>query len=65
MHQTGDALEGAIRHSCLLKIWFPRHALTLDGLLKEWEAKREKLTVLEMRVEESVFILRDLGVFGI
>ncbi|KAJ7043248.1 RNA polymerase III subunit RPC82-domain-containing protein [Mycena alexandri] len=34
-------------------------------MIKEWEAKREKLTVLEMRVEESVFILRDLGVFGI
>ncbi|KAJ7771765.1 RNA polymerase III subunit RPC82-domain-containing protein [Mycena metata] len=34
-------------------------------MIKEWEAKREKLTVLEMRAEESVFILRDLGVFGI
>ncbi|KAJ6547130.1 RNA polymerase III subunit RPC82-domain-containing protein [Mycena capillaripes] len=34
-------------------------------MIKEWEAKQEKLTVLEMRVEESVFILRDLGVFGI
>ncbi|KAH7919899.1 hypothetical protein BV22DRAFT_1133495 [Leucogyrophana mollusca] len=29
-------------------------------VLKEWEAKREKLTVLELRVEEAVFILRDL-----
>ncbi|KAJ7445774.1 RNA polymerase III subunit RPC82-domain-containing protein [Mycena galericulata] len=38
--------------------------LELD-MIKEWEAKQEKLTVLEMRVEESVFILRDLGVFGI
>ncbi|KAJ7184204.1 RNA polymerase III subunit RPC82-domain-containing protein [Mycena filopes] len=38
--------------------------LELD-MIKEWEAKREKLTVLEMRVEESVFILRDLGLLGI
>ncbi|KAJ6618308.1 hypothetical protein B0H10DRAFT_1913677 [Mycena sp. CBHHK59/15] len=38
--------------------------LELD-MIKEWEGKQEKLTVLEMRVEESVFILRDLGVFGI
>lgn len=29
-------------------------------VLKEWETKREKLVVLEMRVEEAVFILRDL-----
>ncbi|KAJ7582569.1 RNA polymerase III subunit RPC82-domain-containing protein [Mycena floridula] len=29
--------------------------------ISEWETKREKLTILEMRVEESVFILRDLG----
>ncbi|KAJ6606563.1 RNA polymerase III subunit RPC82-domain-containing protein [Mycena vulgaris] len=36
--------------------------LELD-MIKEWEDKQEKLTVLEMRVEESVFILRDLGVF--
>ncbi|KAJ7093171.1 RNA polymerase III subunit RPC82-domain-containing protein [Mycena epipterygia] len=35
--------------------------LELD-MIKEWEDKQEKLTVLEMRVEESVFILRDLGV---
>lgn len=34
-------------------------------ILKEWEAKKEKLTVLEMRVEEAVFILRDLGALGI
>ena len=33
--------------------------------LAEWEKKREKLTILEMRVEESVFIIRDLGSFGI
>jgi len=34
-------------------------------VIKEWEQKQEKLTALEMRVEESVFILRDLGTFGI
>ncbi|KIL69573.1 hypothetical protein M378DRAFT_184003 [Amanita muscaria Koide BX008] len=34
------------------------------GLLKEWEDKDEKMAVLEMRVEECIFILRDLGVFG-
>lgn len=34
-------------------------------VLKEWEGKKERLTVLEMRVEEAVFILRDLGAFGI
>lgn len=34
-------------------------------VLKEWENKQEKLTVLEMRVEEAVFILRDLGALGI
>ena len=33
--------------------------------LAEWEKKREKLTVLEMRVEECVFIVRDLGTFGV
>ncbi|KAF7983053.1 hypothetical protein HWV62_23943 [Athelia sp. TMB] len=33
--------------------------------LQQWEAKKEKLTVLEMRVEEAVFILRDLGALGI
>ena len=34
-------------------------------LLAQWEKKREKLTVLELRVEEAVFILRDLGTFGV
>ncbi|KAF8721906.1 hypothetical protein AX14_010116 [Amanita brunnescens Koide BX004] len=33
-------------------------------LLRGWEEKQERLCVLEMRVEESAFILRDLGVFG-
>ncbi|KAJ8589730.1 hypothetical protein M405DRAFT_873883 [Rhizopogon salebrosus TDB-379] len=33
-------------------------------VLKEWETKRERLTVLEMRVEEAVFILRDLDTVG-
>ncbi|OJA11492.1 hypothetical protein AZE42_07870 [Rhizopogon vesiculosus] len=33
-------------------------------VLKEWETKQEKLTVLEMRVEEAVFILRDLDTVG-
>ena len=33
-------------------------------ILGEWERKEEKLTVLEMRVEECVFLLRDLGVLG-
>ena len=33
--------------------------------LAGWEKKREKLTVLETRVEESVFILREFGTFGI
>ncbi|KAI0310173.1 RNA polymerase III subunit RPC82-domain-containing protein [Amylostereum chailletii] len=33
-------------------------------ILKEWGDKREKLTVLEARVEEAVFILRDLGSLG-
>lgn len=30
-------------------------------LLKEWEMKQEKLAVLEMRVEEIVFLLKDLA----
>ncbi|KAH8107162.1 hypothetical protein BXZ70DRAFT_916661 [Cristinia sonorae] len=30
-------------------------------VLAAWEKKREKLTVLEMRIEETVFILRDFG----
>ncbi|KAG5651277.1 hypothetical protein H0H81_009220 [Sphagnurus paluster] len=34
-------------------------------ILKEWEEKKGKLTVLEMRVEETVFILKDLGILGI
>ena len=29
--------------------------------LKEWERRTEMLTVLESRVEEVVFILKDLG----
>lgn len=29
-------------------------------VLTEWERKREMMNVLEMRVEEAVFILRDL-----
>ncbi|KAG6333528.1 hypothetical protein ID866_5564 [Astraeus odoratus] len=33
-------------------------------ILVEWERRREKLGVLEMRVEEAVFILRDLAVRG-
>lgn len=33
-------------------------------VLEEWESKREKLNVLEMRVEEAVFILRDLDTGG-
>ncbi|KAI0057100.1 hypothetical protein BV25DRAFT_1457417 [Artomyces pyxidatus] len=32
--------------------------------LKEWESKIERLTILEARVEEAVFILRDLGPLG-
>jgi DNA-directed RNA polymerase III subunit RPC3 len=34
-------------------------------VLREWEHKRERLTVLEARVEEAVFILRDLGALGV
>lgn len=34
-------------------------------ILKEWEGKLEKLTALEMRVEETLFVLKDLGVLGI
>ena len=30
-------------------------------LLKEWQTKQIKLGVLEMRVEEIVFLLKDLG----
>lgn len=31
-------------------------------VLREWELRMEKLTVLEARVEEVVFILKDLSV---
>ena len=31
-------------------------------IIEAWEQKEERLTVLEMRVEESVFVLRDLKV---
>lgn len=34
-------------------------------IIQAWEEKEERLTVLEMRVEESVFVLRDLKVNGI
>ncbi|EPQ58252.1 hypothetical protein GLOTRDRAFT_36462 [Gloeophyllum trabeum ATCC 11539] len=34
-------------------------------IIQEWESRRDKLTVLEMRVEEAVFIIRDLGILGI
>jgi DNA-directed RNA polymerase III subunit RPC3 len=30
-------------------------------VLKEWEKKSERLTTLEARVDQAVFILRDLG----
>lgn len=32
--------------------------------LADWESKREKLTVLESRVEEAVFVLKDLAVLS-
>ncbi|KAF5358490.1 hypothetical protein D9756_001738 [Leucocoprinus leucothites] len=34
-------------------------------LIKEWEGKLQRLTALEMRVEETLYILKDLGVLGI
>ena len=34
-------------------------------VLAQWAKGRQKLTVLEMRVEESVFILRDFGPFAL
>ncbi|THH10267.1 hypothetical protein EW145_g1436 [Phellinidium pouzarii] len=34
-------------------------------VLRQWEERRDKLTVLETRVEEAVFILRDLAVPGV
>jgi DNA-directed RNA polymerase III subunit RPC3 len=30
-------------------------------ILRDWEKRRERLTVLEQRIEEAVFILRDFG----
>lgn len=32
--------------------------------LSEWELRIEKLSVLELRVEEVVFVLKDLGTLG-
>lgn len=32
-------------------------------ILKDWEARREKLMILEQRVGEAVFILREFAVF--
>ena len=34
-------------------------------ILRQWESKRAQLTVVEMRIEEAVFILRDLGNLGV
>ena len=34
-------------------------------ILKTWEERRDKLTMLEMRVEEAVFIIRDLALHGV
>lgn len=34
-------------------------------MLQGWRERRRKLSVLEMRVEETVFILRDLAVHGV
>lgn len=34
-------------------------------MLARWEKKTDKLTMLEMRVEEAVFVLRDLGGFAV
>ena len=34
-------------------------------LLQDWKRKQEKFAILEMRVEEAVFILRDLDPLGI
>jgi len=34
-------------------------------VLVQWERKREKLTVLQARVEEAVFILRDFGSWSV
>jgi len=35
------------------------------GILEEWEIKRDRLTILEMRTDETIFILKDLGVLGV
>lgn len=34
-------------------------------IVMEWEGKLQKITALEMRVEETLFVLKDLGVLGI
>ena len=31
--------------------------------LKDWETRREKLMILEQRVQQAVFILREFAVF--
>jgi DNA-directed RNA polymerase III subunit RPC3 len=31
-------------------------------MIREWEEKKVRLEVLERRVEECVFVIRDLGV---
>ncbi|KAK7440228.1 RNA polymerase III subunit C82 [Stygiomarasmius scandens] len=49
----GEAAEGAAEEG-LLSEWERK-------ILSEWARKEEKLTVLETRVGESVFILKDLG----
>lgn len=39
---------------------------TLDqSILSDWKTKERKLTVLEMRVDDSLFILKDLGVLSL
>lgn len=32
--------------------------------IQKWDDKRDRLTVLQARVDETVFILRELAVFG-
>ena len=34
-------------------------------ILRRWERQQAQLTIVEMRVEEAVFILRDLGHSGV
>lgn len=34
-------------------------------ILQDWNNRQKKLTVLESRVEEGVFVLRDLAVLGV